>query len=95
MVLLFLHYYILQLLVLDMAHECLYDAYTCSWADNNQPPLPSATNENNFRRDYITRMIKLPPVADDLNNEIFIFINNAVIAIAYLSLSALISPAIT
>jgi len=53
-------------------------------ADNNQQSLLAATiaGGNTFHRDFITPMIKSPPVVDDLNNEIFIFINNAVMAIA-------------
>jgi len=54
--------------------------------------LATITDDNNLHRDYIVRVIKLPLAADDLNSEIFIFINNAVIANAYLILSTLILP---
>jgi len=66
-----------------MARACLYDAYMHSWSDNNQPLFPATTitGENTFYRNLIMRIIKLPPAADDLISKIFIFINNAAMAI--------------
>jgi len=70
----------------DTTLEYIYIlTYTRSWAYNNQPFLPSATvaDENTFHHDFITRMIKLSLAADDdLHSEVFILINNAVMAIA-------------
>jgi len=49
---------------------------------SNMVVAATIADENTFHRDFITRMIKLPLTADDLNCEIFIFINDAIIAIA-------------